>query len=208
MKKGGAPSRVYADTARSVVQIGLMMGFLNQLRMRCPNWLVKLLQRIRRADTVSQVPRELTSAEVVTRILYSKKRFSIQLMRPKPNAFDPTPYSELSVIHVTGLSDPTIWEIAEKNTMRSAPGRNTIYARADVPVEQFRKQKLQAIRDDKPFNRHTSVVGWPPIADMNERKERWKEICLALSESPEVKLAIPPTPICLKMDGTDPSSKY
>jgi hypothetical protein len=121
-------------------------------------------------------------------------------MRAKPNAFDPTPYLELSVIHVTGLSDPTIWEIAEKNTMRSAPGRDTIYARADVPVEQFRKQKLRAIRDDNPFNRHTSVVGWPAIADVNERKERWKEICLGLSESLEVELVIPPTPIRLKMN--------
>jgi hypothetical protein len=107
---------------------------------------------------------------------------------------------KLSGIHVTDLADATIWEIAEKNTMRDEPGRDTIYARADVPVEQFRKQKLRAIRDDQPFERHTSVLGWPAITDTNERKERWKEICLGLSESPEVELVIPPTPIRLKMD--------
>jgi len=110
----------------------------------------------------------------------------------------PPPSMKLSGIHVTDLLDSTIWEIAEKNTMRSEPGRDTIYARADVPVEQFLQQKLRAIRDDQPFERHTSVVGWPAPTDMNERKERWIEICLELSESPDVKLAIPPGPIRLK----------
>jgi hypothetical protein len=107
---------------------------------------------------------------------------------------------KLSGIHVTDLVDSTIWETAEKKAMRNEPGRDTIYARADVPVEQFLQQKLRAIRDDQPFNRHTSVVGWPAITDMNERKERWKEICLGLSESPDVELVIPPTPIRLKMN--------
>jgi len=87
--------------------------------------------------------------------------------------------------------------------MRAEPGRDTIYARADVPVEQFLQQRLRAIRDDKPFIRHTSVLGWPTIADPNERKERWKEICLGLSESPDVKLVIPPAPIRLKMNGAE-----
>jgi hypothetical protein len=111
---------------------------------------------------------------------------------------------ELSGIHVTDLLDSTIWEIAEKNTMRNEPGRDTIYARADVPVEQFRQQRLRALRDDKPFIRHTSVLGWPAINDANERKEAWKEICLALSEAPEVKLAIPPAPIRWKMNRAEP----
>lgn len=167
--------------------------------MRCPNWLVRLLRRVRHVETLPHVPRELAPSDVVTRILYSKNQFSRQRRRPKPSAFDPTPYTELSGIHVTGLPDPTIWEIAG-NTMRDQPGRNAIHARADVPVEQFLQQRLRAIRDDKPFNRHTSVLGWPAITDMNERKERWKGICLGLSESPEVELVIPPTPIRLKMN--------
>jgi len=107
---------------------------------------------------------------------------------------------KLSGIHVTDLADSAIWETAEKNTMRNEPGRDVIYARADVPVEQFLKQELRAIRDDQPFNRHTSVEGWPDIPDTNERKERWKEICLGLSESPDVKLVIPRAPIRLRMN--------
>jgi hypothetical protein len=181
MKKADASSLVCVDIAPSGVRIGLMMGFLNQLRMRFPNWLATLLRRIRRVETASQVPRELAPFEVVARILYSKTQFSSQRMRPKPSAFIPPPSMKLSGIHVTDLVDSTIWETAEKNTMRNEPGRDTIYARADVPVEQFLQQKLRAIRDDQPFNRHTSVVGWPAITDMNERKERWKEICLGLA---------------------------
>jgi len=171
--------------------------------MHCPNWLTTLLRRIRRVETASQVPRELAPSEVVARILYSKSQFSRQRKRPKTTAFMPPPSMKLSGIHVTDLLDSTIWEIAEKNTMRDEPGRYTIYARADVPVKQFLQQNLQAIRDDQPFIRHTSVLGWPAISDPNERKERWKEICLGLSESPEVELVIPPTPIRLKMNGAE-----
>jgi hypothetical protein len=96
----------------------------------------------------------------------------------------------LSGVHVTGLQDATIWEIAKKSA-GNEPGRRTIYARADVPVEQFIKQKLRAIRDDTAFLRHTSVSGWPQIADLDEQKEQWKAICLALSEAPEVRLVMP-----------------
>ncbi len=147
-----------------------------------------------RVEGRSEDPRELTPGEVVARILYTKSHFSRERKRPKPGAFNPSPYTELSGIHVTGLADPVIWEIA-RNTMRDHPGRNTIYARADVPVEQFLEQKLRAVLDDKPFKRHASVVGWPIIADQDQRKERWKEICLALSESPQVQLVLPATPV-------------
>jgi len=165
--------------------------------MRCGNWLVRLLRRLLRVEGRSEDPRELTPGEVVARILYTKSHFSRERKRPKPGAFNPSPYTELSGIHVTGLADPVIWEIA-RNTMRDHPGRNTIYARADVPVKQFLEQKLRAVLDDKPFKRHASVVGWPIIADQDQRKERWKEICLALSESPQVQLVLPQTPVVLR----------
>ena len=165
--------------------------------MRCGNWLVRLLTSVSRVEGRSEDLRELAASEVVARILYAKSHFSRERMRAKPGAFDPSPYTELSGIHVTGLADPVIWEIA-RNTLRDQPGRNTIYARADVPVEQFLEQKLRAVLDDKPFKRHASVVDWPEIADRDQRKERWKEICLALSESPQVQLVLPPTPVVLQ----------
>jgi hypothetical protein len=55
--------------------------------------------------------------------------------------------------------------------------------------------KLRAVRDDDPFARHTLVLGWPDVDDPNQRKEQWKEICLALSQSLHVALVIPPAPI-------------
>jgi len=115
-------------------------------------------------------------------------------MRPNAGAFIPPPDAELSGVHVTGLSEAAIWEVA-KTTVGTEPGRTTIYARADVLVNEFIRQKLRAIRDDKPFIRHTSVKGWPKVVDLNQQKERWKAICLALSESPNVSLILPAAPI-------------
>lgn len=155
---------------------------------------MRLRRRVFRAETVSEERRELASYEVVTRILCSKNQFSPMRQRPKPGAFDLTPHLELSGIHVTGLSDSAIWAIAV-NTLGDRPGRTTIYARADVPVGEFLEQKLKAIRDDNPFERHTSITGWPVAKDANVQKENWKAICLALSESLAVKLVIPPVPI-------------
>ena len=115
-------------------------------------------------------------------------------MRPKPGAFSPSPHTELSGIHVTSLPEEDIWEIA-RSTLGTEAGRTTIYARADVLVDAFIAQKLQAIRDDYPFVRHTSVKGWPKMTDPDQQKERWKEICLALSESPGVSLVVAAAPI-------------
>jgi hypothetical protein len=137
---------------------------------------------------------ELTSGELVTRFIYSKTNFSPARGRPKPNAFDPSPYDKLSVAHCTGLLDHAVWGIGER-TLGNQPGRSTIYGRADVPVGALNENKLRAIRDDDPFERHTSVVGWPRFDDGDEQKRRWKQICLELSENPDVKLVTPLTPI-------------
>lgn len=168
------------------------MEFLHQLRMRCGGWLSSVFRR--RPDARGDGPYELASSETVARIIYSTRHFSHSRMRPKSSAFDPSPYTQLSGIHVTGLPDAEIWQVA-KNTARGARGRETIYARADIPVRDLINQKLRAIRDDDPFVRHTSIEGWPQMADLNERKERWKAICLALSESRDVSLVVPKTPI-------------
>jgi hypothetical protein len=81
------------------------------------------------------------------------------------------------------------------NTFGEQPGRDRVYARADVPVSVLIEQKLRAVRDDDPFVCDTLVLGWPNAEDPNQRKERWKEICLALSQSPRVQLVVPPSPV-------------
>jgi len=138
--------------------------------------------------------RELDSDEIVARFIYSKNHFSRAGNRPKPGAFSPYPHSELSVAHVTDLTDAEVWEISLK-TVGSEPGRDKVHARADVRVRELIRNKLRAIRDDDPFERHTSVTGWPGPNDPNERKEQLKLICLELSQSPDVNLVVPAGPI-------------
>jgi hypothetical protein len=62
-------------------------------------------------------------------------------------------------------------------------------------VKAFIERKLRAIRDDSPFERHTSVIGWPESSDPDERKQQRMLICLELSQDPEVRLLIPEKPI-------------
>jgi hypothetical protein len=136
----------------------------------------------------------LGAAETVARLLYSKNHYSRKRNRPKPTAFDPSPYNELSTIHVTGLEEEQIWDVSV-NALGDQRGRGMIYGRADVPVQELHMHRLHAVRDDDPFDRHTLVLGWPEIEIPDQRKERWLEICLALSQAESVKLSIPATPI-------------
>ena len=101
---------------------------------------------------------------------------------------------ELSVVHSSGLSDADTWEIG-KQTLGNETGRDKIYARVDAPVQSFLDLKLRALRDDKPFKRHTSVIDWPIGSDAAETKQAWKLICLELSEDPRVSLALPADPV-------------
>jgi hypothetical protein len=114
--------------------------------------------------------------------------------RPKRAAFDPSPYDELSVVHSTGLPDLEVWEIG-KLTLAAERGRDKIRGRADVPVKVLIRNKLRAMRDDNPFKRHTSVIGWPKSEDPDQQKQERIEICLQLSQDPEVKLIITESPI-------------
>lgn len=118
---------------------------------------------------------------------------STQHARPKPGAFSPSPHDELSVVHSTGLGDGDVWKIGAL-TLGTEPPRDKIHGRADIPVKTLVERKLRAIRDDNPFTRHTSVVGWPDSADLDERKQERKQICLELSQDLRVKLVIPDSP--------------
>jgi hypothetical protein len=136
----------------------------------------------------------LEPGELVTRYVYSRNNIRKTQARPKPGAFNPSPHNELSVAHSSGLSASEIWDLGTQ-TLRTEPGREKIYARADAPVQSFMDVKLRAFRDDDPFKRHTSVVDWPIGSDPNETKELWKLIALELSEDHRINLAVPETPV-------------
>jgi hypothetical protein len=131
---------------------------------------------------------------VAARFIYSRQHMSKQQARPKASAFYPPHDGQLSVVHSTGLRDHDVWEIGTI-TLGTQPGRGKIHGRADVPVKAFIERKLRAIRDDNPFERHTSVIGWPESPDPDERKQQRMLICLELSQDPEVRLLIPEEPI-------------
>jgi hypothetical protein len=136
----------------------------------------------------------LAAGELVTRFICSERQIRKASARPKPGAFNPSPYIELSVVHASGLSDSEIWEVG-RQTLSGEAGRDHIYSRADVPIISLSDVKLRALRDDKPFVRHTSVIDWPIGSDGNETKALWKQITLELSEDLRVNLAFPPVPI-------------
>jgi hypothetical protein len=139
-------------------------------------------------------PCELAASEQVARFIHSKSHISKSQGRPKPAAFDPSPHDELSVVHSTGLPDSEVWQIGTQ-TLDNQPGRDKIHGRADVPVSVLIKEKLRAMLDNNPFKRHTSVVGWPNPVGPDERKQQRKEICLQLSQNPDIRLVIPESSI-------------
>jgi hypothetical protein len=119
----------------------------------------------------------------------------LSVLRPKPEAFYPPQDNQLSVVHSTGLLDNEVWEIGRLHALGTQAGRDKIHGRADVPVLALVEKSLRAIRDDNPFQRHTSVVGWPDPNNPDERKQQLIGICLELSQDQDVRLVIPVSPI-------------
>lgn len=146
-------------------------------------------QRLRESETGSAT--ELDGDERLTRFLYSRSQYSPKADKPKPSAFNQAPYDELSTAHITGLTDEAVWELS-KSALGSHTGRDKIYARGDLEVAEVLKQRLKAIRDDEPFARHAVIVGWPQLSDAAERKERWLQIALDLSQAATLNVRATP----------------
>ena len=172
------------------------MRFLRRLLLLCVNWLRGTAPGSHSKGNPEQlpIPRVLAPGELVTRFIKKERNIRKAQKRPARGAFDPSPHMELSVVHTSGLVEYEVWEIG-KQTIGSAPGSRTIYGRADIPVQSLTDVRLRALRDDKPFIRHTSVIDWPLGSDGNDTKARWLQICLELSEDPCIKLELPPIPI-------------
>lgn len=137
---------------------------------------------------------ELNANELVSRFVYSSRAFSRQHNRVHPGAFSPEPHPKLSVLHSSGLEEAEIWQSA-RQTLGAQRGRDKIYGRADLSVRKLIAQKLKAIRDNDPFERHTSVVGWPQNDDPDQRKADIKAICLELSQDADTNVFILDQPI-------------
>ena len=138
-------------------------------------------------EQLRSVPVQLADAERVSRFLFSRKNdFSPSRKLVKPSAFDPYPYNELSVAHSTGLTEAEVWAVGE--LVREACGRPVVYACADIDVAHISEQKLRAMRDDQPFQRHTNVLGWPSLENKDDQKRLCKGIATQLASRASLTL--------------------
>lgn len=109
------------------------------------------------------------AANLLTRYLPSKSRYSIDKMLVKPAAFLPPPDLQLSCFRVDDLEQATIWSLADNNNVVTSSGR-PVEARADfnmLAVDEIARESqlpLRADLDDVP-PRHVSIVGWPADKD-------------------------------------------
>ena len=160
------------------------MRFLRQLFLPLANWLRAFRQPVEDRPSSPSIPTtgELDAMQVVSRFMYTKKHMSGEHGRPKRQAFDPGKYEEVSVVHSSELLDRQIWELGQQ-TIGTQQGRSKIYGRADIPVKCLKTRKLKAIRDNKPFPRHSCVVGWPRDNDPDQQKQKRLEICLELAKT-------------------------
>ena len=65
---------------------------------------------------------------------------------------------KLSVYLISTLSQTEVWSLGK--TVLAEHPRPRLYGRVDITVEDIRRQKLKAFRDDDP-PRHVNVIGWP-----------------------------------------------
>jgi hypothetical protein len=104
-------------------------------------------------------PEAVSNSEMLARyVLYA--RWIRADLTPKPDAFIPHPYPDLSVTRHAGLTEPAIWDIGRWIAQtRSLP----LAGRADVLAGDVVAQDLAVVADPQPDNgNHANVTGWPP----------------------------------------------
>ena len=99
------------------------------------------------------------NSELLARFITSSKWFRPSNQTVKQDAFIPYPYPDLSVTRHKSLSEQEIWKIGQE-IADARPA--TLHGRADISVEEVRKQKLTVEPRPVPENlNHACVLGWP-----------------------------------------------
>ena len=99
------------------------------------------------------------SSELLARFITSRNWFRPSNQTVKQDAFIPHPYPDLSVTRHKSLPEKEIWKIGQE-IADARPA--TLYGRADVSVEEVRKQKLTVEPRPVPENlNHACILGWP-----------------------------------------------
>ncbi|MBZ5567571.1 MAG: hypothetical protein LAN64_06935 [Acidobacteriia bacterium] len=176
-----------------------MKAFLQALLTPFRSWLDKLRVRREPLRSVHGAAIELAAEERLSRFLYSRSKYWRSANKAKPDAFTPFPHQSLSTAHITGMADRAIWDLS-KSTLGNDPGRDKVYARADLDVADVLMQKLQAFRDNHPFERHTNIIGWPHLSDPAEQKALWLQIALELSLAATLQISAVPVSKSKRID--------
>jgi hypothetical protein len=105
------------------------------------------------------VPETVSNNEVLARYLVYGRWIRADLT-PKPEAFIPHPYPDLSVTRHVGLTEPAIWNIGRWIAQRRSL---LLSGRADILAGDVVAQDLLVVADPQPDNgNHANVTGWPP----------------------------------------------
>lgn len=126
------------------------------------------------------LPREVSSAEPITRFLFSGKLYAASARRVKRHAFAPR-NGETSIFRIHDLRDDLIWLIGAE-VVGAARGRVPL-ARADLSVGTVREAGLEVAADQATHPRHANIVGWPT--------ERERELLAAMELARASRLVMP-----------------
>jgi|SRR5450756_319239 len=100
----------------------------------------------------------VTDSELIARFIVSSKWFRRD-QTVRQDAFIPHPHPDLSVTRHKSFSENEIWNVGQEIANKRPA---TLYGRADISVEDVRKQKLVVEARPVPDNvNHASIVGWP-----------------------------------------------
>ena len=127
------------------------------------------------------VPKIISSQEVIARYITSSHWFARSKNLVKPQAFMPPPDFKLSVFRIDNLPEPEIWEIGLKKVVSKMPQDKNLHGRADIQALNISNSNLQIDPDNKP-RRHANIIGWP------ELKEEQKSIAQELAAKASLRL--------------------
>lgn len=129
----------------------------------------------------------IKDSESITRFLVADKNKHCNLARKeiKAGAFFPSfRMPELSVYRIQDIENEQIWEIADEFVAPNLKGfKGHFEARADILVENVRKNKLDVISEPTPHPRHADIINWPKaptepsnLEQRSEARELWQAI--------------------------------
>jgi hypothetical protein len=122
----------------------------------------------------------MSSAEAITRYIFSSKHYARTTNRIRYNAFMPK-NGETSIFLINNLDDEQIWYIGE--TYVAPISSRTLLARGDLESSDIYKEGLEIKPDTTKHKLHANIIGWPL-----EKPEKVRYIAMELAENAQLHL--------------------